>query len=217
MSELTGNTFFEGPAGRLEGILKDPAEETARGARAAVVCHPHPLYGGTMHNKVVYRIARAFQKKGFAVLRFNFRGVGLSAGSHDRGEGEQDDLIAAMDFMLERRPGSELWLAGFSFGASVVYRVGCKEARAHAMVEAGLPVSTFDFDAAPGCNKPKFFVQGAHDQFGTTEDLARFFERVAEPKRMAVIDGADHFFEGHLEQLEDVTLKFIEDNTAALT
>src|SRR5213083_2713034 len=111
MSGLAGNTFFEGPAGRIEAILRE-AEPPVR--RAAIVCHPHPLFGGTMHNKVVFRIARPFQDAGFAVLRFNFRGAGRSEGEHDNGLGEQDDLRAAIRFVLERYPDAELWLAGFS-------------------------------------------------------------------------------------------------------
>src|SRR5207237_3114944 len=109
--------FFEGPAGRIEAILKEPAAPVAR---AAIVCHPHPLFGGTMHNKVVFRIARAFQDAGFAVLRFNFRGTGRSQGTHDNGRGEQDDLRAAIEFIAQKYPDAEVWLAGFSFGSMVM-------------------------------------------------------------------------------------------------
>src|SRR3989442_12409684 len=115
MTDLTGNTFFTGPAGRIEAILKEPA---GRVTGAAIVCHPHPLFGGTMHNKVVYRIARTFPDAGFAVLRFNFRGAGRSEGEHDYGRGEQDDLRAAIQFIESKYPGSEIWLAGFSFGSA---------------------------------------------------------------------------------------------------
>ena len=142
MTDLTGNTFFEGPAGRIEAILKEPAAPVAR---AAIVCHPHPLFGGTMHNKVVFRIARAFQDAGFAVLRFNFRGTGRSQGAHDDGRGEQDDLRAAVKFIEEKFPGAELWLAGFSFGSAVMLRAAACDGRVHAIVAAGVPVSKYDF------------------------------------------------------------------------
>ncbi|HXG68349.1 MAG TPA: alpha/beta fold hydrolase, partial [Blastocatellia bacterium] len=111
MSILKGNLFFEGPAGRIEAILKEPA---GAATRAAIVCHPHPLFGGTMHNKVVFRIAKAFEQAGFAVLRFNFRGTGKSEGAHDQGRGEQDDLRAAIRFIEQKYPDAELWIGGFS-------------------------------------------------------------------------------------------------------
>src|SRR5918912_3777577 len=130
MTGLTGNTFFDGPAGRIEAILREPA---AAVRRAAIVCHPHPLFGGTMHNKVVFRIARAFQEAGFAVLRFNFRGTGRSEGTHDEGRGEQDDLRAAMAFIEQRYAGAEVWLAGFSFGAAVMLRAACGDRRVRAL------------------------------------------------------------------------------------
>ena len=140
MAGLTGNLFFEGPAGRIEAILK---ETGAPVDRVAIVCHPHPLYGGTMHNKVVYRIARTFLEAGFAVLRFNFRGVGLSEGIHDEGRGEEDDLRAAMKFVNQRFPGAKLWLAGFSFGSAVVLRVACREIGVVGLVAAGFPASKY--------------------------------------------------------------------------
>ncbi|HEY9230980.1 MAG TPA: alpha/beta fold hydrolase, partial [Blastocatellia bacterium] len=148
MSGLAGNTFFEGPAGRIEAILRE-AEPPVR--RAVIVCHPHPLFGGTMHNKVVFRIARAFQEAGFAVLRFNFRGTGRSHGEHDEGRGEQDDLRAAIAFIEQKYEGAELWLAGFSFGAAVMLRVACDEARVRALIAAGAPVSKYDFSQLIHC------------------------------------------------------------------
>ena len=137
MTDLTGNTFFEGPAGRIEAILKEPADQVTR---AAIVCHPHPLFGGTMHNKVVYRIARVFADAGFAVLRFNFRGTGRSEGEHDNGRGEQEDLRSAIKFIEENYPDAELWLAGFSFGSQVMLRAAACDDRVRAFVAAGVPV-----------------------------------------------------------------------------
>jgi alpha/beta superfamily hydrolase len=206
LTDLRGNTFFDGPAGRIEAILKEPASPVTR---AAIVCHPHPLFGGTMHNKVVFRIARSFQDAGFAVLRFNFRGTGLSHGEHDEGRGEQEDLRAAMSFIEERFPGSELWLAGFSFGSAVMLRAAACDERVRAIVAAGVPVSRYDFSEVARCRKPKLFVQGALDQFGSVEDLKRFFSAVNEPKTLKIIEGADHFFEDRLEELMQAVSEFI--------
>ena len=207
MTDLTGNIFIEGPAGRLEALLKEPEGPITR---AAIVCHPHPLFGGTMHNKVVFRIARALNESGFAVLRFNFRGVGRSAGQHDGGLGEQEDLRAAMDFITNRYPGAELWLAGFSFGAMVMWPVGCQDERARAIIAVGLPVSRHSFDASVSCDKPKLFVQGSLDEFGVPADLERFVEGLSQPQQLLIVEGADHFFEGRLSQLHKGVAEFIE-------
>jgi alpha/beta superfamily hydrolase len=206
--DLTGNMFFEGPAGRIEAILKEPAGEVTR---AAIVCHPHPLFGGTMHNKVVYRIARAFQEAGFAVLRFNFRGAGRSHGAHDQGRGEQDDLRAATRFLEERYPQAEIWLAGFSFGSAVMLRAACEDSRIRALAAVGVPVSRYDFSQIQTCAQAKLFVQGSKDEFGAVADLERFVAALSEPKRLKVIDGADHFFEGKLDELSKAVSEFIKD------
>lgn len=206
MTILKGNIFIEGPAGQLEAILKQP---TGPVTRTAIVCHPHPLFGGTMHNKVAYRIAKAFEHAGFAVARFNFRGAGRSHGAHDEGRGEQDDLRAVIHFMEQKYPGSELWLGGFSFGSSVMLRVGCGDARARALVAVGAPVSKYDFSYLASCDKPKLFVQGSRDEFGSVEDLKTLIERIKQPRRMKVIDDADHFFEGHLDELGRAVSEFI--------
>lgn len=206
MTDLTGNTFFEGPAGRIEAILKEP---TIQVTRAAIVCHPHPLFGGTMHNKVVYRIARAFADAGFAVLRFNFRGTGRSQGEHDDGRGEREDLRTAIEFIEHKYPVSELWLAGFSFGSMVMLRTAACDDRVRAFVAVGVPVSRYDFSDLPRCNKPKLFVQGALDQYGATQDLVKLFESLDEPKELKIIEDADHFFEGHLPELAAAVTAFI--------
>jgi len=206
MTDLVGNTFFEGPAGRIEAILKEPDGPVTR---AAIVCHPHPLFGGTMHNKVVFRIARAFQDSGFSVLRFNFRGVGRSLGEHDDGIGEQDDLRAAIDFVEEKYSKAEIWLGGFSFGSVVMLRAASCDERARAIVAAGVPVSKYDLSTIGRCKKPKLFVQGSLDQFGSADDLKRMFASLDEPKQLKIIGGADHFFEGHLNELVDGVSSFI--------
>jgi len=204
--ELSGNIFFDGPEGRIEALIKEPAGSITR---SAVICHPHPLYGGTMHNKVVFRMARVFSSAGFVALRFNFRGVGKSAGKHDNGRGEQDDLVAAIDFAEQSYPGAQIWLGGFSFGASVMLKVGCRDGRVRALVAAGAPVGAFGFEPVERCEKDKLFVQGSLDQFGPVDALSSFFERLAEPKRLVVIEGSGHFFEGHLDELESAISDFI--------
>lgn len=206
MTDLTGNTFFEGPAGRIEAILKEPDGPVTR---AAIVCHPHPLFGGTMHNKVVFRIARAFQDAGFAVLKFNFRGAGRSQGKHDDGLGEQDDLRAAIRFIEEKHPHAEIWLAGFSFGSAVMLNAAACDDRVRAIVAAGVPVSKYDFTKIARCGKPKLFVQGSLDEFGPIDDLKRMFASLDEPKHLRIIEGADHFFEGRLTELADAVSSFI--------
>ncbi|PYT02156.1 MAG: alpha/beta hydrolase [Acidobacteria bacterium] len=206
MTDLTGNTFFEGPAGPIEAILKEPAVQVTR---AAIVCHPHPLFGGTMHNKVVYRIARAFADAGFAVLRFNFRGTGRSLGEHDNGRGEQEDLRTAIKFIEEKYSGAELWLAGFSFGSQVMLRAAACDDRVRAFVAVGVPVSKYDFSDIPRCNKPKLFVQGSLDEYGSPEDAAKLFASLDDPKELKIVEGADHFFEGHLPELTAVVSAFI--------
>jgi len=206
MTDLTGNLFIEGPAGSLEALLKEPEGSIAR---AAIVCHPHPLFGGTMHNKVVYRIAKAFQMSGFAVLRFNFRGTGKSEGEHANGVGEQDDLRSAIRFMLERYSVVELWLAGFSFGAAVMLRAASDDKRVHALVAAGTPVSKYRLTEAESSVAPKLLIQGSLDQYGSVEDLKQFFSRLKDPKELRIIEGADHFFEGRLDELGRAVSDFI--------
>ncbi|MCI0489003.1 MAG: alpha/beta fold hydrolase [Blastocatellia bacterium] len=212
MTDLTGNIFFEGPVGRIEAILKEPASAPVG---VAIVCHPHPLFGGTMHNKVVYRIAKAFHQSGFAVLRFNFRGTGRSQGNYDKGRGEQDDLSAAIRFMEEKYPGAEVWLAGFSFGARVLLEAVCEDdkresfRKLRALIAAGTPVSRYDFESAISCPVPKLFVQGAGDEFGSVADLEKLLERMSGPKSLKVIEGADHFFEGRLDELAQAVSEFI--------
>ncbi len=206
MSDLTGNLFFDGPAGRIEAIIKEPAGPITR---AAIVCHPHPLFGGTMHNKVVFRMGRAFQNAGFAVIRFNFRGAGRSEGTHDDGVGEQEDLRAAIDFMKRRCPDADVWLAGFSFGSAVMLRSGVCDDRIGAFIYAGVPVSKYDFKGIVPCNKPKLVIQGELDAFGQPKEVEPFFATLDEPKELRIIAGADHFFEGGLNEMSDAVSRFI--------
>ena len=194
--------FLDGPAGRLEALLNAGAE---RATHAALVCHPHPLFGGTLHNKVVFRAMKALNAFGFPVLRFNFRGAGLSAGDHDQGRGEVEEVRAALDW-LDREFHLPIIFAGFSFGAWVGLRAACPDARVAALISLGTPVNVegrgYDYGFLRDCAKPKLFVSGARDEFGPPGEVERIVATAAEPKRLVRIPGADHFFEGHLPAVQ---------------
>jgi uncharacterized protein len=200
MPEVFHRSFFlAGPAGRLEATLWTSA--LAEPPFVAVVCHPHPLYGGTMHNKVVFQTAKALHERGASVLRFNFRGVEKSEGSHDNGLGEQDDVRAALDYLAAEFPGRPILLAGFSFGSRVGMSVGCADARVNRLIGLGLPVDNVDMAFLRGCAKPKLVIQGGSDQFGSRVALEALFATLPEPKKIAIVEGADHFFAGHLDEV----------------
>ena len=209
------NFFLEGPAGRLEAILWTPAA-VARPSLAAVVCHPHPLFGGTMHNKVVYQTAKSLDALGIPVLRFNFRGAGLSAGEHDRGRGEQDDVRAALDFLTTEFPGVPLLVAGFSFGSLVGLRVGCEDPRVSHLISLGLPVNNFDFSFLSHCGKPKLSVQGSNDEYGAAGQVKALVSSLPGENHLVVVDGADHFFAGKLGQLDAAINTWITDGVFRL-
>jgi alpha/beta superfamily hydrolase len=188
-----------GPAGRLEAILMHP---DAPPVAAAVVCHAHPLHGGVMHFKVVFRAAKALQQEGAAALRFNFRGVGRSQGTHDDGRGEQDDVRAALGEMQGRFPGLPLLVGGFSFGATTALRVGLHDDRVRAAFALGLPLSHLpDTSFLDGSCIPRLFVQGARDEFGPEAALRAVVEPLPAPREVVVVPDADHFFGGHLDEL----------------
>jgi alpha/beta superfamily hydrolase len=195
------NFFLEGPVGRLEAILWTPS--SANPPLAAVVCHPHPLFGGTMHNKVVYQTAKSLDALGIPVLRFNFRGAGLSAGAHDRGQGEKGDVRAALDFLASEFPVVPLLLAGFSFGAWVGMRVGCEDPRVFRLIGLGIPVNSTDFSFLRHCNKPKLFVHGSKDEHGAIEKVKALIPTLLGENQFVIVEGADHFFAGKLDQLND--------------
>jgi len=200
MADVFHRSFFlAGPAGRLEAMLW--TSSAADPDFAAVVCHPHPLFGGTMHNKVVYQTAKALHERGAPVLRFNFRGTGQSEGEHDNGRGERDDVRAALDYLAAEFPGRALLLAGFSFGSSVGLRVGCVDGRVDKLIGLGLPVNNVDMSFLQTCAKPKLLIQGGNDQFGARARIEALFAMLPEPKRLAIVDGADHFFTGRLDQI----------------
>ena len=200
MADVFHRSFFlAGPAGRLEAMLW--TSSAADPNFAAVVCHPHPLFGGTMHNKVVYQTAKALHERGAPVLRFNFRGTGQSEGEHDNGRGERDDVRAALDYLAAEFSGRALLLAGFSFGSSVGLRVGCVDGRVDKLIGLGLPVNNVDMSFLQTCAKPKLLIQGGNDQFGARARIEALFAMLPEPKRLAIVDGADHFFTGRLDQI----------------
>jgi uncharacterized protein len=200
IAHASRNFFLEGPAGRLEAILWTPSG-AAHSPLAAVVCHPHPLFGGTMHNKVVYQTAKSLDALGIPVLRFNFRGAGLSAGVHDRGQGEQDDVRAALDLLASEFPGVPLLLAGFSFGAWVGLRVGCEDTRVSYLIGLGIPVNSTDFSFLRECKKSKLFVHGSHDEHGAIEKVKELIPTLPGGNHLVVVEGVDHFFVGKLDQV----------------
>ena len=188
------------PHGMLEGLLRRDAEAPAP-SLAAVVCHPHPLGGGTMHNKVVFTVAKALGDVGIPALRFNFRGVGRSTGSYAEGQGEADDVRSALDWLAERFPQTPLLLAGFSFGAWVGLPVGCADPRVRRIIGVGVPTDLLAVAALTDCAKPKLIVQGAADQYGPLASLQPWFSALSEPKALRIVPAADHFFTDHQPEL----------------
>ncbi len=205
--------FLDGPAGKLEALINTGA---AHATHAGLVCHPHPLYGGTLHNKVVFHAMKALNNFGFPVLRFNFRGAGLSQGEHDQGNGEAEDVGMAMDW-LDREFHLPVIFAGFSFGAAVGLRVVCPDARVSAVIGLGLPVDAigdrvYDFEFLRDCAKPKLFVSGDRDQFGPRAKLEQVVAALPEPKKLVIVEGADHFFEGRLRELREAIEAWIKES-----
>lgn len=204
--------FLDGPSGRLEALL-NAGSSTA--THAALVCHPHPLYGGTLHNKVVFHAMKALHSFGFPVLRFNFRGTGLSEGEHDHGRGEGEDVRTALDW-LEHEYTLPIIFAGFSFGAAVGLRVACLDPRVTALIGLGLPVTpiddrNYDFDFLRACAKAKLFVSGSRDQFGPPGTLEALVDSFAEPKKLVRIEAGDHFFEGRLREMRVAIEEWLRD------
>lgn len=202
------NFFLPGPAGPLEALLWTPAS-TSPPALAALLCHPHPLFGGTLHNKVVYNAAKALDALSVPVLRFNFRGTGLSAGTHDKGIGEREDVQAAIDFLAAEFPGLPLLASGFSFGSVAALRTGCADSRVLELIGLGLPVNESDVGFLENCEKPKLFVHGANDAFGAREKIAELIPTLPGKNELVIVEGADHFFAGHLEKLHSAITDWI--------
>lgn len=197
-----GNLFVPASHGKLEAILKEP-EGDARGA--ALVCHPHPLGGGTMHNKVVYRAAAGLVEAGLVTLRFNFRGVGASTGAHDDGEGEKQDVLDALAYLIENYPEREITFAGFSFGSRIGTETLMEDDRVARLISLGTPVNKYDFSYLKNVRKPILFVHGDSDEFGTIEGLESLFSGVSPSvdKKMIVFENCGHFFDDHLDELKN--------------
>jgi len=185
-------------AGRLEALYRDLQDP----AGVAVVCHPHPLGGGTLHNKVVFRAARGLENANVATLRFNFRGVGASAGRHEEGEGEQGDVIAAIDWVARQHPGKKLIVGGFSFGAWVASRAACEMPNVDALFLIGTPVNKYDFGHLRHCEKPMLLLHGTQDEFGDVGKLEKVTQNIRNAE-VVVVTGADHFFTKQLEAVEE--------------
>ncbi|HUC74691.1 MAG TPA: alpha/beta family hydrolase [Vicinamibacterales bacterium] len=215
-----------GPSGRIEALLDQPAPAGAVGAdgllstghstglRAAVVfAHPHTEMGGTMHTKVVYQAAKALGRIGCAVLRFNFRGAGKSAGAFSNGPGEMDDFRSALDYMGGQYPAVPLWAGGMSFGSWIALTVGAADPRVTTLIGIALPVSTYDFEPVARSTKAKFFIQAERDEICPLKNMREFYARAAEPKELVVIDGADHLFDGKVGDVADAIEELLGDWT----
>jgi alpha/beta superfamily hydrolase len=205
-----GNLFIPAAHGQLEAILKEP--RSGSGSGVALVLHPHPLGGGTMHNKVVFRAASALNDAGLIVLRINFRGVGQSTGVHDEGRGELEDVRAGIGYLATTYPGEPITLCGFSFGARVGLEVGMTDDRVQQMISIGTPVDKYDFRFLEECKKPLLFVHGDQDEFGSAprlQDLVNAIQRRNVSVEFHIIKGAGHFFEGHLDELKQVITEWV--------
>lgn len=214
---------IQGPAGRLEVILDLPADRGVTGEgllatgpgegprAAAVLGHPHPQFGGTMHTKGIYHTAKGLARIGCAVLRFNFRGVGRSEGTYDEGRGERDDFRAGLDFMAERFPGMPLWAGGMSFGSWVGCNVGVEDPRVSLVLGIAAPVNKWDFSAVEASTKPKFFVHGEMDEICGYREITAFYARCADPKELVIIDASDHLFNGVVNEVADAVEELLGD------
>ena len=213
MAEAIRSFFIDGPAGRLEALLNAGSKDAKY---AALVTHPHPLYGGTMHNKVVYHAAKALSSFGFPVLRFNFRGAGLSQGKHD-GRLEVDDVRAALHWLMNEF-ALPVVFAGFSFGASTGLRACCPQSRVCFLISLGTPVAAegrvYAYKFLADCAKPKLFVSGDHDQYGPIAEVERVVANAADPKKLVIVPNADHFFEGQLPAMRAATESWMAEQLA---
>ncbi len=200
--------FIDGPTGRLEAALDRPAQGTIEGC--AVVCHPHPQHGGTMHNKVAHTLARAFVRSGFEVLRFNFRGTENSEGTFDNGVGELDDALAALRWLSDRHPDLPIWLAGFSFGAAIAVKAAAAE-HVDGLISVAPAISRFaaGLESQPQC--PWLVIQGDEDELVDIDETVAWFDSLEPGPELLVIPGGEHFFHGRLTELREAIMEFIGD------
>jgi len=206
-----GNLFIPAPHGHLEAIYRP---KTDQAERVALVLHPHPLFGGTMHNKVVFRAAKALQESGFETLRFNFRGVGASTGEHDEGRAERDDARIALEYLLQQQPQArEVVVAGFSFGSIVGLRIGCGDARVNKLIAIGAPARMDNLDFLRECTKPKLFIHGVEDEIAPLAPLEEFLSTLPASRnhRLIRINGAGHFFDDQAEELMQTIKDFVKE------
>jgi len=197
-----GNLFIPVAHGQLEAIIKEP-RAASRGV--ALVLHPHPLGGGTMHNKVVFRAAAALNDAGLITLRINFRGVGQSTGEHDEGRGELEDVRTGLDYLAEHNPGQPITICGFSFGSRVGSEIGMADERVNNLISVGTPVEKYDFSFLKACSKPILFVHGDQDEFGAVSELEQLVAQIKKHNsavELDIIRSSGHFFEGHLDELK---------------
>ena len=205
-----GNLFIPVAHGQLEAILKEPSNGSRSGV--ALVLHPHPLGGGTMHNKVAFRAASALNDAGLIALRINFRGVGQSTGVHDEGRGELEDVRAGIEYLATTYPGNPITLCGFSFGARVGLEVGMTDDRVQQLISIGTPVDKYDFGFLESCSKPLLFVHGEQDEFGSVPRLQKLVSAIQRHNasvEVHIVKGADHFFAEHLDELKQVITDWI--------
>lgn len=205
MARRIESLMLTGPVGRLECLLEEPEDGEPR--EAFVVCHPHPQHGGTMHNKVVYRMARGLRRTGAVVLRFNYRGVNLSEGRYDEGAGELEDARAASEYLRSRYPHLPYSLAGFSFGSRIALSLGCELVTPSRLLAVGLPASYSETAALGDCEVPRIFIQSTHDEFGPRPAMEKYFERLNGPKQLIWVEAADHFFAGALQDFEEAVFE----------
>jgi len=203
--------FLDGPIGKLEALLNEGSNNATH---AALVCHPHPVYGGTLHNKVVFHAMKSLHRFDFPVLRFNFRGAGLSQGEHDQGQGEVEDVQTALEW-LDREFHLPMIFAGFSFGAAVGLRAACRHEGVDALIGLGLPVIPVDerhynYDFLQHCAKPRLFISGSRDQYAARGEIERLVRALPEPKQLTIIEDADHFFEGKLHELRNTIEEWVK-------
>lgn len=197
-----------GPAGRLEARLDMPSQAP----RAVIVLgSPHPQMGGTMQDRVLYHLAQGLLRAGIAVVRFNFRGVGTSAGTYDEGRGEQDDFRALLDEAIEQVPGVPVWAGGYSFGTHIAFLVGAADPRVSLLVGVAPLPDMFDFTPMIDSPKPKFLIHGAQDELATVQRVRRFYASLAEPRELVIIDAADHYFDGHASEVADAVEDLVAD------
>jgi hypothetical protein len=203
---------ISGPVGRLEVLLEEPGAWHGEGLHAAaVLAHPLTTHGGTMHTKAVYQAAKALSRIGCAVLRFNFRGAGSSAGAFDNGRGEMDDFRAALDFVAARYPDAPIWTGGMSFGSWIAMTVGASDTRVSTLIGIATAANHYDFDEVAKSAKAKFFIHGERDEICPLKDVQALYARAVEPKELVVIDAADHLFDGKVSEVADAIEDLLGD------